>query len=317
MSRLFSYRVRSRLHLLAVTAACFLFIGNAQCQERKGQVLKLDDCCDIISIDGENLIVYARHMETGRVLQFGVDVLDIRSVRIGDMVGATFDGDAAVVTSIAGADRNYTTVVPMPDDWEPTHGFAPNPDGWAPIPPGLEWPPSAENIESGAVVVRSGIVQPAYGDFEAPDVDDSNVCCPIVPNPELSGVSGRVVVDVLEGVSDFHVEVFKEGTSERARDWYGNASVDFLPGDYDIKLNGVLVTGAKVNRQMDTTIRCGALSVNLSDGSHWEVFDEAQETRFNDKYGTATIALPIGVYAVRVAGGWLRIEIEDGAVTTI
>ena len=97
----------------------------------------------------------------------------------------------------------------------------------------------------------------------------------------------------------------------------GNAGVDLLPGDYDITLNGVLVTGVRVSRQMDTTIRCGALSVNLTDDSRWQVFDEAQETRFNEKYGTATIALPIGVYAVRIAGGWLRIEIGDGVVATI
>ncbi len=146
---------------------------------------------------------------------------------------------------------------------------------------------------------------------------DLNSCCTVVANPELLGVSGRVVVDAPEGVSSFHVEVFEPGASVRVRDWYGNSGVDLLPNDYVITLNGVLVTGVRVSRQMDTTIRSGALSVSLSDGSHWEVFDEAQETRFNDTYGTDTIALPIGVYAVRIAGGWLRIEIEDGVVTAI
>ena len=298
MSRLSSYRVRSRLHLLAVTTACFLFIGNAQCQERKGQVLKLDDCCDIISIDGENQIVYARHMETGRVLQFGVDEVDIRSVRIGDKVGARFTDDMVVVTSIAGTDRDYATIIRPGNDLE-----------WAPgVPPDydLEWPPG---VQAGNDVLDIG------ADLIRPDPIEE--CCSIIANPELSGISGRVVVDALEGVSSFHVEVFKAGTSERVKDWYGNANVDLLPGNYDINLNGVLVTDATVNRQMDTTIRSGALSVNLSDGSHWEVFDEAQETRFNDTYGTATIALPVGAYAVRVAGGWLKIEIVDGAVTTI
>ncbi len=180
MSRLFSFRVRSRLDLLAVTATCFLFVGNALCQ-----VTKLEECCNIIS------------------------------------------------------------------------------------------------------------------------------------NPELLGVTGRVVVDAPEGVSSFRVEVFEAGTRERVRDWYENADVDLLPGNYDIKLNGVLLTGVEVNRQMDSTIRCGALSVNLSDGSFWAVYDEAQETRFNSAYGSATIALPIGVYAVSIAGGWLRIEIVDGVVTTL
>ena len=306
MSRLSSYRVRSRLHLLAVTTACFLFIGNAQCQERKGQVLKLDDCCDIISIDGENQIVYARHMETGRVLQFGVDEVDIRSVRIGDKVGARFTDDMVVVTSIAGADRDYATIIRPGNDLE-----------W---PPGI--PPGNAIIDVGADssnwIVRPPGVQAGN---DVLDVGSSKLRFDfpfkVTSNPELSGVSGRVVVDALEEVASFHVEVFTAGTSERLKDWYGNAKVDLLPGSYDIKLNGVLVTDATVNRQMDTTIRCGALSVNLSDGSHWEVFDEAQETRFNDTYGTATIALPIGVYAVRVAGGWLKIEIVDGSVTTI
>ena len=271
MSRLFSYRVRSRSHFLVLAATCFLFVGNVQGQEEKGDI---EECCTVMSIDGENLIVYARHMETGRVLQFGVDEADIRSVRIGDIVGATFSGETAVVTSIAGADRNYATIIRPSND--------------------LEWPPS--DI------------------FRPRKIEE---CCTIIANPELSGITGRVVVNAIEGVSSFKIEVFKAGTTERVRNWYGNSAVDLLPGDYDVKLNGVLVTGATVNRQSDTTIRCGALSVNLSDDSKWEVFDEAQETRFNNTYGTATIALPIGVYAVRVAGGWLRIEIEDGAVTTI
>ena len=146
---------------------------------------------------------------------------------------------------------------------------------------------------------------------------DLNICCDIVTNPELLGVSGRVVVDALEGVSDFRVQVFEAGTDQRVRNWYGNASVDLLPGDYAVVLNGVLVTGVRVNRQMDTTIRSGALTINLSDGSRWMVFDEAQETRFTDNYGTGTIALPVGVYAVSMAGGWLRIEIVEGEVTTL
>ena len=100
-----------------------------------------------------------------------------------------------------------------------------------------------------------------------PVPDDVDECCTIVANPELLGVTGRVVVDAPEGVYDFGVEVFQAGT--RVRNWYGNAVVDLLPGDYDITLNGVLVTGVKVNRQMDTTIRSGALSVNLTDDSGW------------------------------------------------
>lgn len=285
MSRLFSYRVHSKKHRFTVAVICFLFIGNAQCQEIEDQVLKLEECCSVIAIDGENRIVYARQKETGRVLQFSVDEVDIRSVKIGDLISATFKDDTAVVTSIAGADRNYATIIrPGNDILDVGSSSLKN----------LEWPP---------------------GDIFRPrKVED---CCNIKANPDLSGTSGRIVVDALEGVSSFRVEVFQAGTSQRIKDWFANASVDLLPGVYDIKLSGVWVMGVTVNRQMDTTILCGALSVNLSDGSQWEVFDEAQETRFTSDFGTGTIALPIGVYAVRIAGGWVRIQIEDGTVTTI
>ena len=348
MSRFLSYLVRSRSPLLTVTAACFVFVGNAQSQERR-----VDECCSVISIDRENSVVYARHTETGRVLQVGVDMLDIRSVRIGDRVGATLTDDSAVVTSIAGVDRNYTTVVTMPDDWRSTRSFEPVPDDLDDCCDiisidGENMIVYARHTETGRILqfpvdevdIRSVRIGDRVGDTPAilvtPAVPQSAIvrpgndildvgflfrprkieeCCTIVANAELLGVTGRLVVEAPEGVSGHSVTVLQAGT--RVRNWYGNAVVDLLPGDYDITLNGVLVTGVRVNRQMDTTIRSGALSVNLTDDSGWAVYDEAQETRFNNHYGTATIALPIGVYAVSIAGGWLRIEIVDGEVTTL
>ena len=186
MSRLFSHHVRSKSHLLAVTAACFLFVGNAQCQEK--------ECCNIISIDGESSIVYARHTETGRILQFPVDELDIRSVRIGDRVGATFTGDTAVVTSIAGADRNYATIIRLGRDIFDVGGYL--------KPPGVQ--PGRDILDVGSSEIRIIDVGADSSDWiiinPGNEFLDVRSCCPIAANPELSGISGRVVVDApLEG----------------------------------------------------------------------------------------------------------------------
>jgi hypothetical protein len=289
----FSRRVVSVL-LCGMVAAVFL-ASPAPAQEADQE-----DCCPIIIIDGENHILYARYKDSGRVFQVRVSAEDIARVRIGDMIGAALVEGGAVVTQIAGASRNYTSVVPLPDDWEPTHGFAPSPAGWQPT----------HGISGQAD-------DPEIKTFDVPQPDLGEDCCPIAPNTELLGATGRLLVHAMEGVENFRVDVFKAGTTDRAADWYGNRTNDLIPGRYDVVVNGVKLENVPIDRRSDTNIRLGALAINLSGNARWEVYDASKDTRYTDGYGSKMIALPVGKYAVKIAGGFLEIEIKDGQVTPI
>ncbi|MHC4709180.1 MAG: hypothetical protein ACYTA3_01800 [Planctomycetota bacterium] len=259
-----------------------------------------EECCPIIIIDGESHVLYARYKDSGRVFQVRVSAEDIARVRIGDMIAAELTESSAVVTHVAGASRNYTSVVPLPHDWEPNHGFAPTPEGWEPTH-------GATGEISDPDIDRVIVPQPDFGEE----------CCPMAPNTELMGATGRLLVNALEGVKNFHVEVFQAGTTERATDWYGNKTIDLIPGRYDVVVSGVKLENVAIDRRSDTTVRLGALAISLSGNAHWGVYDASKETRYTDGYGSGTIALPVGTYFVGMAGGYLEVEIKDGQVTGI
>jgi len=273
--------------LSAVTVAAVFLAGPAPAQEADQDV-----CCPVIIIDGESNILYARYEDSGRVFQVRVSAEDIAQVRIGDMIGAELVEGGAVVTQVAGASRDYTSVVPLSDDWNPNHTFDPSPNGWEPI-------------------------QRASGEFDVPQPDIDAVCCPIAPNTELQGATGRLLVHAMEGVENFRVDVFKAGTTDRAADWYGNNTSDLIPGGYDVVVNGVKLENVAIDRRSDTNVRLGALAINLSGNTRWEVYDVSSENRYTDGYGSKTIALPVGEYAVKMAGGVLEVEIKESQVTSI
>ena len=249
-------------------------------------------CCTIIIIDGQSHVLYARYGDSGRVFQVRVSAEDIAQVRIGDMIGAELVEGGAVVTQVAGASRNYTSVVPLSDDWNPNHTFEPSPDGWEPI-------------------------QRPSGEFDVSQPDFAGSCCPLAPNTELQGATGRLLVYAMEGVENFRVDVFKAGTTDRAADWYGNNTSDLIPGGYDVVVNGVKLENVAIDRRSDTNIRLGALTINLSGNTRWEVYDVSSENRYTHGYGSQTIALPVGKYAVKMAGGFLEVEIKESQVTSI
>jgi hypothetical protein len=277
--------------LLCGMLATVFLASPAPAQEGDQEV-----CCPIIIIDGENQVLYARYKDSGRVFQVRVSAEDIARVRIGDMIAAELTESSAVVTQVAGASRDYTSVVPLPHGWQPNHGFAPTPDGWNP---------------------NHGINDPDIKTFDVPQPDFGDDCCPMAPNTELMGATGRLVVNALEGVKNFHVEVFKAGTTDRAVHWYGNKTSDLMPGSYDVVVSGVKLENVAIDRRSDTSIRLGALTISLSGNTHWEVFDVSNENRYTHGYGSETIALPVGTYAVRMAGGVLEVEIKDGQATGI
>jgi hypothetical protein len=138
----------------------------------------------------------------------------------------------------------------------------------------------------------------------------------IVPNPEMRGRLGRVVVAFPEKVSA-HVQVFRPGEPQSVADGYGDRAFDLFPGTYDVAISGKRVAGVTVRSASDTQIKVGVLRVNASGGTQVEVTDPASKQRVADGYGTVVFGLPVGEVGVRVAGQTETVVIEAGQVSEL
>jgi hypothetical protein len=149
-----------------------------------------------------------------------------------------------------------------------------------------------------------------------PSVDrgSGSGCCDIVPNPDMRGRLGRVVVAYPEEVAA-RIEVFRTGETQSLAAGYGDAAFDLFPGTYDVMISGKRVTGVTVRSGNDTKIKVGVLRVTASDGTRVDLVDRADGKSLTSGYGTDAYGLPIGEVGVRIAGQTEAVVIEPGQVT--
>ena len=76
---------------------------------------------------------------------------------------------------------------------------------------------------------------------------------------------------------------------------------------------GATVASVPVQPGMDTRIRTGVF--NIVTDSYWELYDETKTTRMTDAHGSRKVGLPVGMYQVKVTGGFAEVVIKDGQVT--
>jgi hypothetical protein len=157
---------------------------------------------------------------------------------------------------------------------------------------------------------------PRGGAAGGPAVDrgsGGSACCDIVPNPEMRGRLGRVVVAYPEEVSA-RIEVYRPGETQSVAADYGDAAFDLFPGNYDVVISGKRVTGVTVRSGNDTKIRVGVLKVTASSGTRIEIVDRAEGKDLTSGYGSEAYGLPIGAVGVRIAGQTETVVIEAGKV---
>jgi hypothetical protein len=305
-------------------------LEEARARESKG-----DECCPIVLVDRSTRLVAAKDQETDRVFHFRADVLDMRSLRVGDLASADFE--TGRVTGIAGAKRDYPMLMwddsdecCVIRDLDETSGAAVAIDPKSGEAFRIRISPAdletvgvgsavAVDLNSGGVIVQS--FEPIHGNaprIEAQlEPDWAEICCPAAPNPELTGATGRLAVGSLEGAKPFNIQVFKSGTDQRSKSWYSNEGLtaNFLPGDYDVVVNGMRLQNVYLGRGMDTRVRCGALNVTLDSGTAWAIYASDGETRVDADYGSMMVVLPVGTYFVELAGDRMEVAINDGRVT--
>ncbi|MBL9189894.1 MAG: hypothetical protein JNK23_20610 [Opitutaceae bacterium] len=152
-----------------------------------------------------------------------------------------------------------------------------------------------------------------------PQMHESEPCCSIVPNAELKGRLGRIVVafPATTGAKKLSATtvVFKAGETKSLRTDYSNVAVEMMPGTYELEIGGQKVVGVVVEARSDTVVKVGVLRTNGSASTTFNVFPAGGSKKLTTLYGENVIGLPIGDYEVEVNGQRERVTIREGNVT--
>jgi hypothetical protein len=153
---------------------------------------------------------------------------------------------------------------------------------------------------------------------DAPAAAADSGCCELTPNAQLPEGKGRIVVSYPGdgGAKSTRLDVYAAGDASKAiGSEYGDATLEFPPGTYDVTVGGQRVAGVGVQAAHDTRIRAGVLHVHASDGTHIELLDHASSAAVAGGYGEGLYGLAVGPVVVQVAGQRDTALIEDGKIT--
>ena len=94
---------------------------------------------------------------------------------------------------------------------------------------------------------------------------------------------------------------------------YGSQSWDVLPGTYEIAISGKSVPNVAVQPRYDTSVRVGVLRIAAGGQTRAAVLDGGKE--LTSGYGEQVIGLPIGSFALQIAGQTEPVTINEGQIT--
>lgn len=90
---------------------------------------------------------------------------------------------------------------------------------------------------------------------------------------------------------------------------------DMEPGNYDFKLNNVMVANVPVEKGKETRLKAGYLVIKTD--NNWSLTDNIKNSVIYSGYGKKKIALPVGTYQLKQGAEYIPVIIKDGAVTEI
>lgn len=134
-------------------------------------------------------------------------------------------------------------------------------------------------------------------------------------NPDLKGRLGQLVVAFPEGVNlgKTHIFVYKE--QNEVTNFYGNKTIDLLPGTYTVAITGKRVEGVAIQSGHDSKVKVGMLRVNAGKDTHVFLLDADKKRELINGYGNQELGFPIGTVYVSVAGQSEPVTIQEGKIT--
>ncbi|NOT30203.1 MAG: hypothetical protein HOP15_07130, partial [Planctomycetes bacterium] len=145
----------------------------------------------------------------------------------------------------------------------------------------------------------------------------ANVPWYLVPNPELKGRMGRVVVRFPDAklASGTYVELHRDG--KEVTHAYGEPAWELLPGMYDVQVLGVRVAGCEVRSGHDTLVRTGMLTIELGAGTFFRLFQKGEKQELTHGYGSLTTGLLChgsGEYEVEIQDQRAPVTVREGEI---
>lgn len=142
-------------------------------------------------------------------------------------------------------------------------------------------------------------------------------CCSVIANSSLKGRLGRLVVAYPDGASpgSTKVEVMKAHDQKVLNSGFGPQTFDLLPGVYEVKIAGKLVSGVTVESGHETNVKVGVLRITAGGSTKVEVLEPGGQLSLHSGFGNQLIGLPVGNYQVRVSGMTEPLLIQDAQIT--
>lgn len=137
----------------------------------------------------------------------------------------------------------------------------------------------------------------------------------LVPNPELKGRMGRVVVRFPDAKLAGSTQVQLDREGKKVADTYGEAAWELLPGVHDVRVTRARVEGCEVRAGHDTIVRTGMLAVELGASTHFALFHKGGKEKLCDNYGSLAVGLPVGEYEVEIQDQRAAVSVREGEIT--
>jgi len=169
--------------------------------------------------------------------------------------------------------------------------------------------------------IKPPSLEPPHGSTlpsnQMPTIHGGTPCCGIVANPALKGRLGRLVVAFPDGASpgSTKVEVMKAQDQKVLNSGFGSQIFDLLPGTYEVKISGKLISGVSVESGHDTNVKVGVLRVTAGGSTKVEVLEVNGQASLHGGFGNQLIGLPVGNYQIRVSGITEPLVIQDGQIS--
>jgi hypothetical protein len=157
-----------------------------------------------------------------------------------------------------------------------------------------------------------------YGDDPQPAVDTVNTDphpWEIINDPDVKGIGGEISLQVPKEINfHTHLEFFQSGDHiKRAGSWFGNTTAKFLPGLYDILVDGkYTIKNVPVEQGKKTRLKMGVLNVH-----RYGSFELENSSHQKFSYAPPfSIILPEGTYHLTGRKDF-KIDIKDAILTEL
>lgn len=137
----------------------------------------------------------------------------------------------------------------------------------------------------------------------------------ISANPELKGRLGQMVVAFPKGASASNTRTFVYKEQNAITDFYGDKTVELLPGTYAVAITGKRVEGITIQSGHDSKVKVGMLRVAAGKDTRVFLLDTDKTRVLTDGYGNQELGFPIGTVYVSIAGQSEAVTIKDGQIT--